>query len=286
MLEFKSPTNKIQKIKLDSSIELISWAKSNAVTDSKVGLEVITKFVGNNSEVTIDLSDKTGKKFNSVKGKIFGNKFFSDIFIPENAKEEFYAEAKLTKHGLSLKSKPLYLVPPVIIKNLKWDKSDVHRGDLLKISAEILGAPDGAEAIIGIWEQSSKNSNELLTEIPVIIKAGKAECEWEFQYPGDVKEIPVKDETPEGYYHPQFFFQITVANSKAESEPIKFYDFLDFQLLDALKEPVANIDYILHLPDGTQRTGKLDESGKTHEEDLPPGRIKIEIQTTENLISK
>lgn len=282
MPEFKAPTNRTQKVKLDSSIQLITWSKSKAASGSMIGIEVLTNFVGNNSAILLDISDKTGKKFDTIKGKISGNKFWINFTIPGNARDELYAEVKLPKHGLVSRSLPLYLVPPVIFKNLKWDKSEVHRDDILKLSADVIGVPDGSEAVIAIWEQSSENIKEQIVEFIALVKKSKVETEWEFQYPGDVKDIPIAGETSNGYFHPGFLFSITVANVKAESDIIKFYDFLDFQLLDAFKEPVADVEYVLHLPDGTKRTGKADESGKAFEDKLAPGRIKIEIKGLEN----
>jgi len=282
MLEFKAPTNRTQKVKLDSSIQLITWSKSNAASGSMIGIEVLTNFVGNNSDISIDISDKSGKKFDTIKGKISGNAFWLNYTIPENARDELYAEVKLPKHGLTSRSQSLYLVPPVILKNLKWDKSEVHRDDILKLSADVIGVPDGTEAIIAIWEQTSINTKEQIVEFISLVKKSKVENEWELQYPGDVKDIPIAGETPDGYFHPGFFFSITVANVKADSDVIKFFDFLDFQLLDAFKKPVASVEYILHLPDGTKRSGKADESGKAFEDKLAPGRIKIEIKGLEN----
>jgi len=82
-------------------------------------LEVFTQFVGNNSEIKIEISDKSGKVFETIKAKISGNKFWKHITVPEKAKDELYAEVKLPKHGLSKKSNCLYVYPAVQIKNLK-----------------------------------------------------------------------------------------------------------------------------------------------------------------------
>ena len=39
----------------------------------------------------------------------------------------------------------------------------------------------------------------------------------------------------------------------------------------------ANADYILHLPDGQERRGTLDDQGYAREEDVPPGPCRIEL---------
>ena len=117
-------TDKVKKITLTSSIEQVMWTKISAVPGGKVGMEIITQLVGNNSDVSIQISDKSGKTFDTIKKKMFGNKFYVEVTIPEKAKDELYAEVKLSKHGLSKKSNGLNLLPPVEIKNLKWDKNE------------------------------------------------------------------------------------------------------------------------------------------------------------------
>ena len=41
-------TDKKQEVKLESSIEQVLWTKNSATPGGKIGVEVFTKFVGNN----------------------------------------------------------------------------------------------------------------------------------------------------------------------------------------------------------------------------------------------
>ena len=61
-------------------------------------MEVNTHFVGNNSDIKIEISDKSGKVFETVKSKIAGNFFYTQITVPEKAKDELYAEAVSYTH--------------------------------------------------------------------------------------------------------------------------------------------------------------------------------------------
>ena len=130
MTEHKTSSNQIKKVELPSSIEQVLWTKHYASTGALVGLEVFTKFVGNNSDIQIELYDKNAKKFDTIKRKISGDHVWLEIAVPEKAKDELYAYAKLPKHNLCKKSQCLYIYPPAQIKNCKWDKKEARRGDI------------------------------------------------------------------------------------------------------------------------------------------------------------
>jgi len=48
-------------------------------------------------------------------------------------------------------------------------------------------------------------------------------------------------------------------------------------------EPIADIKYVLHLPDGSQREGAVDANGYAREEDIPPGRVRVEFKDLDDL---
>lgn len=260
MLEFKSPTNKTKQVKLDSSIQLVRWAKSSAAATSKVGLEVFTNFIGNNSDVTIDISDKSGKKFDTVKGKIYGNMYQSEILVPEKAEDELYAEVKISKLSLIKKSGPLYLYPPVIISNVKWGKKTTYLGDKLKIQADIKGMADGNDVEIQIWENNPLGAHEMVTGFSAVIKNQKINTEWDFQYNGTIDEIIAQLDA--GYDDiPKFFYKVIAAGTTAESDLIKMNWFL-IEMIGEDGKPFPNETFILELPDKSLRQGKLDKEGR------------------------
>jgi len=286
MPDHKGNTNKKTEIKLESDINRIVWTAGTGCPGGKVGLEVETQFVGVNSEASFEISDKSGKKFETIKKKIFGNKLWLEITVPEKAKDELFAEVKLSKHGISKKSRGLYLFPFVDIKNLKWDKQEAKRGDILKLTADIKGLADGNEAEIQIWEHDSDLAHDLVTKFPVIIRNQKIEADWEFEYVDDTDDIPTEEEAERGYNHPEYFFRVFCAGKSADSDLLRFKDWIEINLVNDDGLPIGNIEYELVLPDGTTNTGSLDDSGVARFEDIPPGAFKVIFKNLNNEIEE
>lgn len=276
MKEHLGSSDKIKKVELSSSIQQVLWTKPFAAAGAKIGLEVFTQFVGNNSEIQIELYDKNAKKFDAIKGKISGNHFWKEITVPEKAKDELYAFVKLPKHDLCKKSNCLYIYPAVQIKNLKWDKKEARRGDILKLTADVLNVYEGTEAEIQIWEYDTDGAHDFITKFPAIVKNQMVEAGWEFEYYEDTDDIPTEEETEKGYNYPEYFFRVVIAGVSRDSEILRFKDWIGLVLYNYSGKPIPNIQYKLILPDGKERTGKLDKDGYSKEDDIPPGKIKIE----------
>ena len=56
---------------------------------------------------------------------------------------------------------------------------------------------------------------------------------------------------------------------------------MEITLADENGEPAASEKYVLHLPDGTKRDGKLDSDGYAREDDIPPGEVEVEFPDVE-----
>ncbi len=67
MEKHSGDTDKVKKVTLTASIEQVLWTKKNGAPDGKVGLEILTHLVGNNSDISIQISDKSGKIFETIK---------------------------------------------------------------------------------------------------------------------------------------------------------------------------------------------------------------------------
>lgn len=277
MTEYKEKTDKTHQIKLESSIEQVLWTRTAAAPKGKVGIEVFTQFVGNNSEISIKISDKSGKTFETIKAKMSGNHFWKQITVPENAKEELYAKVKLPKHSLEQKSNPLIVIPPIEITNAKWDKQEARRGDILKLTADVRGAQEGTEAEIQIWEHDADEAHDLITKFPVLIKNQKVEADWEFEYHEDTDDIPTEEESENGYNPPEYFFKVKVQGVEAKSELLEFKDWIEIGLVDEFGNPIAKEKFKLIFPDGIEREGNLNEEGFARIEDVPPGKFKVDF---------
>jgi hypothetical protein len=251
-----------------------------AAAGGMVGLDIFTHYVGNNSELKIEITDQSGKTLGKYTDKISGNHFWAQIKVPDNAKDALYATAKLPKHGLEQKSGPLILLPPIEISNAKWDKKEARRGDILKLTADIKGVPDGMEAQIEIWEHDSDNAHDLITKFPVIVKGKKVEVEWEFEYHEDTDDIPTEEELQEcgnHYNPPEYFLRVKVGEVHADSGLLEFKDWIEIELKDNEGNPLGGESYTLYLPDSTQKQGTLDKNGYAKIDNVPPGKYKIEF---------
>jgi hypothetical protein len=210
MPEHKGKTNKVNEVKLVSSVDRVVWTTSAASVGAMAGLEIDTHFVGNGSDIKIELKDGSGKSVGNLSKKISGNKLWAQVKVPENAKNSLVAKVKLPKHSAEMQSNPLIVLPPVNIKNLKWDKKEARRGDILTMTADVETVPDGTEAEIQIWEHDADEVHDLITTIPVEVKGKKIECKWEYEYHEDTDDIPTEEETEKGYNPPEYFFRVKV----------------------------------------------------------------------------
>ena len=280
MPEHQGQTGQVKKVKLESDIQQVYWTRRAAAPGGSVGLEVFTHHVGNNSELKIELTDKSGKNHGNFTDKIHGNHFWAPVKVPADAKDELYATVKLSKHSLSQKSGPLIVLPAVQITNAKWDKKEARRGDILKLTANVKGVPDGVEAMIEIWEHDADGAHDFITKFPVQVKNKKVEAEWEYEYHEDTDEIPTHDELkPAGnkYDPPEYFFRVRAGEVTAESEIVEFKDWIEIELTDDEGAPISGKKYKLLLPDGTERSGTLDGEGHAREENVPPGPVEVDF---------
>ncbi|MDT3697567.1 MAG: SpaA isopeptide-forming pilin-related protein [Ignavibacterium sp.] len=283
MSDHKGNTGKSNKIKLKSSIDRVIWTAGIGCNGAEVGLEINTHFVGNNSEVKIEISDASGKVLDTIKTKIAGNYLLTKIKIPEKAKDELYAEVKLSKLGLSKKSNCLYVYLPPKIKNLKWDKQEARRGDVLKISADVTDTYEGAECKVLIFEHDDDGAHDLIASLKTNVKNQKIEVDWEFKFQTDTKNIPTDQETEKGYKNPEYFFRVDVGGVYADSDLLKFKDWIEIKLEDQEGNPLKDISYKIKFSDGKNKEGKLDSNGYAKIENVPPGKYEIEFENIKGI---
>jgi len=284
-MEHRQQTDQIKKIQLPSSLERVAWTKRTASADALVGFEILTSFVGNGSQIEIELSDHTGKRFGKYKERICGNRFWAQIKIPSEAKEALYADVKLPKHGLQMKSGPLIVLPAVDITNAKWDKKEARRGDILKLTADVKGIPDGTEGLIEIWEHDDDGAHDFITKFPVLVKDKKVEAEWEYEYYEDTDEIPTENELEKGYNPPEYFFRVNIGGVQADSGLLVFKDWITVSLNDSERRRIPDEEYTLYLPDGSEKRGRLNSEGLIEIKDVPPGRYYIEFSNKKIIYS-
>jgi hypothetical protein len=52
---------------------------------------------------------------------------------------------------------------------------------------------------------------------------------------------------------------------------------MEFGMADEWGDPTAGEEYVLYLPDGTDRKGQLNTKGRAREADLPLGPVRVEF---------
>lgn len=277
MSEYERQTDQVHEIKLPSAISQAMWDRPMAWVKKKVGILVYTHFVGNGSDIRITIRNKSGRRLDRIEGKVYSNRFRETWTVSDKAKEAVYFEAELRQHGLKEKSEEMEIIPPIEITNAKWSQPEARRGDILKLTADVKNVPDGAEALIEIYEHDTDGAHDFITKFPVLVENKKVEAEWEYEYHEDTDDIPTEEETEKGYSPPEYFFKVIIYGQEAKSGLLEFKDWVEIELINGAGDPEPDVDYILHLPDGSQRQGKLNSDGYAREEDVPPGKAIIEF---------
>jgi hypothetical protein len=282
MYEYKKQTDNVHTITLASTITNAAWGQKVATVGDKVKFCVQTHFVGNGSEIEIEVEDKKGKKVEKLKGQVFGDQFAGSLVIPEKAKEEITFTAKLPKHGLTMKSGSMIVFPLIKLTNMKWGQKEARRGDIVKLSADIDDLPDETEVMVLIYEYDQDGAHDFITKFPCRVKNKKIQAEWVYEYYEDTDEIPTQEEMQKygkNYNPPEYFFVIDFRGQrfgdKQESKLLEFKDWIEIALKDEDNDMIPNEEYHVYLPDDSSRKGKLNENGYMKEKDIPPGKCRI-----------
>jgi len=287
-LKFSKSTDSEQEVKLDSAIISATWQAGFAYGGSEVGVLVKTAFVGEGTKINIKGKSEKGKNLGKLKDVIYGNSFFGKLTIPEKIEigDRVFFEVELPQLGLSDESSYIPAGPPIKVSKMKWSQSEARRGDTLKLTAEVKGVRDGAEAKVTIFEHDADGNHDKIAELAATIIGEKLELDWEYEYHEDTDEIPTQAEMEKygGKYNPpEYFFEIEINGHRfgenQESGLLKFKDWLEIEFLDEDGQPVANSKYAITFADGSTRTGTLDGSGRAKEENVPPGPLDVEFNT-------
>jgi len=287
-LEYKKQTDKEHKETLTSKIVHAVWGQKAATVGNRVKFFVQMHFVGNGSEIEIEVEDKNGKKVEKLKGQVFGDQFAGSLVIPEKAKEEITFTAKLPKHGLTMKSRAMTVFPLIKVANMKWGQKEARRGDVVKLSADIDGLPDETEVKILIYEYDRDSAPDFITKFPCRVKSKKIQAEWEYEYHEDTDEIPSDEEMKKygkSYNPPEYFFVIDFHGQrfgdKQESKLLEFKDWISLRLVDEDQRPLANEEYVIMLASGQELSGRLDQDGSVLLKDLAPGSYEVNFRRLE-----
>jgi hypothetical protein len=276
MAEHKGGTDAAHTIKLESSIQRAAWTVPSAAVGATAAFEVVTLFVGDGAAIELTFKSKGGKKLGEVDGTVAAGRFEGEFEIPDKADDGASFEVELPKHKLKAKSNLLRVKPAVTIENVQWDRKEARRGDVLELTADIKGLRDGESVPITIYEHDDDGAHDLITKLSGTVRDKQVKARWEYEYHDDTDDIPTAEESEKGYNPPEYFFRVDAYGVTADSGLLTFQDWVAISLTLG-DEPAAGEDYVLKLPDGSERRGTLDDQGKAREKDVPPGEFKVEF---------
>ena len=277
MYEYQRSTDSAHRIELQSSIDRAVWDRGVASIGEEVEFQVYTHFVGDDSEAKITIKNRSGRKIDEFTARVYGNRCKGRWTVSDRARDAVYYEVDLREHGVKKDSEELIIVPARSITNARWSQSEARRGDILTLTADTENFPDGTEARIVIYEYDEDSAHDLIAELQGIVENNRIEVEWEYEYYEDTDEIPNDQEAENGYSYPEYIFKAIIGRIEAQSDLLRFKDWIDFIMRDGTDTPVTNQEYILHLPDGQERRGRTGSDGRVIERDIPPGPWWIEV---------
>ena len=274
MSEHKGATDKTHVIQLESEILTARWKVKEVTAGGVAMFEVLTRYVGNGAEAHLEF--KTGsKKVGEQDTHVISDQCDGVFEVPGDAKGDLSFEIQLKKHKLKAKSDSIPVQPAYRVKNARWDRKEARRGDTVKLLADVEGCRDGTRVPIQIYEEYDDGTRDLITSIEGETQGKSLEARWDYEYHEDTHDIPTHEEAEKGYVPPKYVFELDAAGMKVESGVLGFRDWVDLSLTLGGTRPAADEEYVLTLPDGKERKGKLDDQGKAREKDVPPGDFKV-----------
>ena len=282
MTKYQGQTDQPLVIKLPSAIVSAKWLHSSVAAGGKVTCEVETKFIADASPIRVTLFDGEGKKLTAFEGKVFSNLHRRIIDLPiDITTRSAYFEAELSKHSLKTTSPKIEVVPPVVIKNMRWlDGKDqvlsvmTHDHDVL-CEAAITGAKPGERATVRVFQTRGELARLEVVKGELPIEAGKVRYKWRHGETTRVETISMEyDVNRDGkhYLAPKYVFEVEVLGTKAESTELSHESWLDFDFGQA-PEGMPSRSAEFEMADGSQLKESVPENGKVRIKQVKPGSV-------------
>ena len=293
MPTYTKQSDAVQKIQVESHLIYAIWSQPRAHAEQETGVEVRTSFVGEGAKIKITCYTEKGKKLDKIEGTVLNNRYKGRVVIPDKVKPDdmIYFEAELPKHGLKGESNLIPVRPAIQVTKIEWDRQEVKREEVVTMTCRFKdGVMDGDEATVIIYEHNPNSCDLKVVAIPTTIKDNKVEMQWEFDYQDSTDQIPTDEEMKpyqKKYANPRFYFVVLVdgirIGEKKESGLLVFKETVEIVYSEETGIPIGDINYLLHLPDGAQRKGTLDDRGYAKEENVIPGKVKVEFLDDEGV---
>ena len=185
----------------------------------------------------------------------------------------------------------------------KWDSDAARKGEHLKLLGQTQGFTNGTAAKFLIYEHLVHENDleikpgaaegfiaqpKLIKEIEATVNDDRVTTEWLLdhdsgqtslfnKYSGDEDNGDIFSGDND-YYAPEYFFDLEVEASTLRSEVLPFKDWFELDLLGENDAPLANVQYLAYLADGSKKSGRTDDTGKIKLKDIPPGWVHIKLK--------
>ena len=285
-LKFTKSSDQKHKVKLDSSLVYAEWLQQMAYSGMAAGVEVGTLCVGDGAPITITAKSDKGKTIGKTSGMIVRNRYRASVQIPDSVKpgEMIHFEAQLSKHGLKSDSFKIVVLPKIKISDLRWGSTTARRGSFVEIKANVQNAIDDTDVLVTIYEYDEDGAHDKIVEIPARVKSERLEIIWEYLYTEDTDDIATAEDLAKfdgKYRFPEYFFTLKIAETEIgkqkESGLLRFQDHIDMVVTYNDKTPLSNRKFVIELPDRSKQDGVLDDEGRAHFDDVPPGPYKVTV---------
>lgn len=173
---------------------------------------------------------------------------------------------------------PALKVPDVDDKSVVsavWRSEYARRGEIVNLAGRTAGIASGATAILTIYRHDPAGSHEVVEQLSGTVESDEVAAEWNFEYEGDVEELPDVNEGAEEYLPPRYFFELVAEGESARSGLLEFRDRMEIELLDKDGKAIPDLGYTARFADGSEASDVVDDQGKAELLDIPPGAVRL-----------
>jgi uncharacterized Zn-binding protein involved in type VI secretion len=217
--------------------------------------------------VEFDFVDKAGNPVSGIPYEFTG---------PDGKKKEsvLQSNGKVRRDGLSAGQCKVRLFN---VYHAQWSRTSARIGEKVKLSTDTEGFHDNEEGTISIYRRDLSRADTRVATLRARVKGNRLETEWEYPAEKKDKETSPSAVPSPGYSSPEYYFEVEVGPCKTRSSFLYFEDFIELSANDQNGRALANEEYLLRLPDGSTRRGKLDAQGHKKEEKVPAGKYTVEF---------
>jgi hypothetical protein len=162
------------------------------------------------------------------------------------------------------------------ITRAKWSAKKAREGEKVKLQVETTGVESGTKAELVVWQKDLNRPDMPVADFSdAKVDGDKVEAEWTYKYQPEAQAET--SESPASFSSPKFYFTVKIGELSSRSEVLDYKDYIELRLRNSKGDAIGNARYVLHLPNGQLREGKLDGNGYAKETKIPPGRVQVKF---------